>query len=184
MTVPVEDSNASNMLAATQQDPNGDPIPVYAAALVVDGVATPISFGNPLPVAGSVSIASDGSGAIKCGCSAQMLFGASCRSAVISSATTARIRFTCPMSAKRPSGARQSTSRRTPRLSRRPATRRSKRSASMVRPPASPLRRGFGDVLARRLSKQRSSRRRRSVSMAGLCSGAGTTKSSGQWRMK
>jgi hypothetical protein len=75
MTVPVEDSNASNMLAATQQDPNGDPIPVYAATLVVDGVATPISLGNPLPVAGSVSIASDGSGAIKCGCSAQMLFG-------------------------------------------------------------------------------------------------------------
>ena len=78
MTISVEDSNASNTLAATQQDPNGDPIPVYAAALVVDGVATPISLGNPLPVAASVAIASDGSGTIACGCSA-----ASCRRAAI-----------------------------------------------------------------------------------------------------
>jgi hypothetical protein len=47
---------------------------VYAAALVVDGVAMPVGPDNPLPVAGSVSIAVDGSGTIACGCSAQLLF--------------------------------------------------------------------------------------------------------------
>jgi hypothetical protein len=75
MTIPVEDSNATNALTATQPDPNGNPVPVYPAALVVDGVAMPLGPGNPLPVAGQVSVASDGSGTITCGCSAQLLFG-------------------------------------------------------------------------------------------------------------
>jgi hypothetical protein len=75
MTVPVEDSNTTPAPIATQADTGGNPVPVYAAALVVDGVAMPVSPGNPLPVAGGVSIASDGSGTIACGCSAQLLFG-------------------------------------------------------------------------------------------------------------
>jgi hypothetical protein len=75
MTVPVEDGNTSIASIATQADTGGNPVPVCAAALVVDGVAMPVSPGNPLPVAGSVSIASDGSGTIACGCSAQLLFG-------------------------------------------------------------------------------------------------------------
>jgi hypothetical protein len=75
MTVHVEVDNTTTALIATQSDSGGNPVPVYAAALVVDGVAMPVSPGNPLPVAGSVSIATDGSGTISCGCSAQLLFG-------------------------------------------------------------------------------------------------------------
>ncbi|HEX3520608.1 MAG TPA: hypothetical protein VHT52_00785 [Stellaceae bacterium] len=75
MTLPAEDSNTTTTPSATQQDAGGNPVPVCPAALIVDGVATPVGPGNPLPVAGQVSIASDGSGTITCGCSAQMLFG-------------------------------------------------------------------------------------------------------------
>ena len=75
MTVPVEDSNKITAPIATQPDTGGNAVPVDPAALVVDGVAMPVSPGNPLPVAEQVSIASDGSGTIVCGCSAQLLFG-------------------------------------------------------------------------------------------------------------
>jgi len=75
MAVPVEDSNTTTAPIATQPDAGGNPVPVYAAALVVDGVSVPVGPGNPLPVAQQVSIASDGSGTIACGCSAQLLFG-------------------------------------------------------------------------------------------------------------
>ena len=75
MTLPVADSNTIITPSATQQDAGGSPAPVYPAALIVDGVATPVGPDNPLPVAGQVSIASDGSGTITCGYSAQLLFG-------------------------------------------------------------------------------------------------------------
>ena len=75
MAVPVENSNATTEPIATPTDIGGNPVLVYAAASVVDGIAMPVGPGNPLPVAASVAIASDGSGTIACGCSAQLLFG-------------------------------------------------------------------------------------------------------------
>jgi hypothetical protein len=75
MTSPVEDENPTTRPNTTQPDAVGSPVPVYAAALVVDGVATPIGPGNPLPVAEGGSVARDGSGTLVCGCESQLLFG-------------------------------------------------------------------------------------------------------------
>jgi hypothetical protein len=75
MTMSGDDGNTTTAPIAKQADGGGNPVPIYAAALVIDGVAMPISPGNPLPVAERISVAIDGSGTIACGCSAQLLFG-------------------------------------------------------------------------------------------------------------
>jgi hypothetical protein len=75
MTLPVEDADPRTQPSTTQPDAAGNPVLVCAAALVADGVATPIGPGNPLPVAERGSIARDGSGTLVCGCEPQLLFG-------------------------------------------------------------------------------------------------------------
>jgi hypothetical protein len=77
MTLFVKDANTTVQSLATEIDGNGNLVPLHApASTSAQGVSTPVGPQNPLPVihvAGAV--ASDGSGTLAAGGSAQTLFG-------------------------------------------------------------------------------------------------------------
>jgi hypothetical protein len=77
MTLLVKDANTTVQSLATELDANGNLVPVHAPAVTnVQGVSTPVGAQNPLPVINTAgTTASDGSGAVATGGSAQALFG-------------------------------------------------------------------------------------------------------------
>ncbi len=77
MTLLVKDANTSVQSLATEIDGNGNLVPLHApAATDASGVSTPVGPQNPLPVINAAgSTASDGSGTVAAGGSAQTLFG-------------------------------------------------------------------------------------------------------------
>lgn len=76
MALLVKDANTTTQSLATASDSSGSLVPVHAPAILVAGVATPVSTITPLPVINSASSpAIDGSGTIQSGGSAQSLFG-------------------------------------------------------------------------------------------------------------
>ena len=77
MTLLVKDANTTVQSLATEVDGNGNLVPVHApAATNAQGVSSPVGPQNPLPVINSAgNAASDGSGTIGTGGSAQSLFG-------------------------------------------------------------------------------------------------------------
>jgi hypothetical protein len=77
MTLFVKDANTTIQSLSTTVDGNGNLVPVHApAATSAQGVATPVGPQNPLPVVNTAaSAASDGSGTVATGGSAQTLFG-------------------------------------------------------------------------------------------------------------
>src|SRR5260221_8050570 len=77
MTLLVKDANTTVQSLATGLDGNGNLVPVQApAATDAQGVSTPVGRQNPLPVINAAgAAASDGSGAVATGGSAQALFG-------------------------------------------------------------------------------------------------------------
>jgi hypothetical protein len=77
MTLFVKDANTTVQSLATEVDGNGNLVPVHAPASTdAQGVATPVGPQNPLPVVNTAAAAaSDGSGTLATGGSAQTLFG-------------------------------------------------------------------------------------------------------------
>jgi hypothetical protein len=77
MTLFVKDANTTVQSLATEIDGNGNLVPLHAPATTdVQGVATPVGPQNPLPVINAAgAVASDGSGTLATGGSAQTLFG-------------------------------------------------------------------------------------------------------------
>ena len=77
MTLLVKDANTTVQALATAVDANGGIVPVHApATTTAQGVSSPVGPQNPLPVINAAaSAASDGSGAVATGGSAQTLFG-------------------------------------------------------------------------------------------------------------
>lgn len=77
MTLLVKDANTSVQSLSTVTDANGNLVPVHAPASTnTQGVATPVGPQNPLPVVNTAGLAaSDGSGTLAAGGSAQTLFG-------------------------------------------------------------------------------------------------------------
>ena len=77
MTLLVKDANTTIQPLSTAIDGNGNLVPVHApAATTAQGVATPVGPQNPLPVVNTAGgAASDGSGTVATGGSAQTLFG-------------------------------------------------------------------------------------------------------------
>jgi hypothetical protein len=77
MTLFVKDANTTVQSLATEIDGNGNLVPLHApAATNAQGVATPVGPQNPLPVINAAgAVASDGSGTLATGGSAQTLFG-------------------------------------------------------------------------------------------------------------
>jgi hypothetical protein len=77
MTLFVKDANTTVQSLATEIDGNGNLVPLHApAATNAQGVATPVGSQNPLPVINTAgAVASDGSGTLATGGSAQTLFG-------------------------------------------------------------------------------------------------------------
>ncbi len=77
MTLFVKDANTAVQALSTAIDGNGDLVPVHApAATNAQGVSTPVGPQNPLPVINAAgAAASDGSGAVAAGGTAQSLFG-------------------------------------------------------------------------------------------------------------
>src|SRR5262249_11381038 len=77
MTLLVKDANTSVQPLATVSDANGNLVPTHAPASTnAQGVAMPVSAQNPLPVVNTAAnAASDGSGTVAAGGSAQTLFG-------------------------------------------------------------------------------------------------------------
>src|ERR1041385_2207771 len=77
MTLLVKDANTSVQSLATVADASGNLVPVHAPASTnAQGVATPVGPQNPLPVMNASGIAAtDGSGTLAAGGSAQTLFG-------------------------------------------------------------------------------------------------------------
>jgi hypothetical protein len=76
MTLLVKDANTSVQPLATELDGSGNLVPMHAPASVVQGIASPVGPQNPLPVINTAgAAASDGSGTVAAGGSAQMLFG-------------------------------------------------------------------------------------------------------------
>jgi hypothetical protein len=77
MTLFVKDANTTVQSLATAVDGNGNLVPVHAPASTdAQGVATPVGPQNPLPVVNTAAAsASDGSGTLATGGSAQTLFG-------------------------------------------------------------------------------------------------------------
>lgn len=77
MTLLVKDANTTVQSLSTQLDGNGNLVPVHApAATNAQGVAVPVGPQNPLPVINAAGApASDGSGTVAAGGSAQTLFG-------------------------------------------------------------------------------------------------------------
>jgi hypothetical protein len=77
MTLLVKDANTTVQSLATEVDGNGNLVPVHApAATDAQGISTPVGPQNPLPVINTAgAVASDGSGTVATGGSAQALFG-------------------------------------------------------------------------------------------------------------
>lgn len=76
MTLLVKDANTTIQSLSTEPDGSGNLVPVHAPASVVAGVASPVGPQNPLPVINTAGAsASDGSGTVAAGGSAQALFG-------------------------------------------------------------------------------------------------------------
>jgi hypothetical protein len=77
MTLLVKDANTTVQSLATAIDGNGNLVPLHTpAATSAQGVATPVGRQNPLPVINAAgAVASDGSGTLATGGSAQALFG-------------------------------------------------------------------------------------------------------------
>ena len=76
MTLLVKDANTTIQSLSTEPDGSGNLVPVHAPASVVAGVASPVGPQNPLPVVNTAGAsASDGSGTVATGGSAQTLFG-------------------------------------------------------------------------------------------------------------
>jgi hypothetical protein len=76
MTLFVKDANTTVQSLSTQIDGNGNLVPLHAPAVTNAGVATPVGPQNPLPVINTAgAVASDGSGTLATGGSAQALFG-------------------------------------------------------------------------------------------------------------
>jgi hypothetical protein len=77
MTLLVKDANTTVQSLSTVVDGNGSLVPLHApAAANAQGVASPVGPQNPLPVVNTAgSAASDGSGTVATGGSAQTLFG-------------------------------------------------------------------------------------------------------------
>ena len=76
MTLLVKDANTTVQSLSTEVDGNGSLVPLHAPASSVGGVATAVGPGNPLPVINTAGVAaSDGSGTVATGGSAQTLFG-------------------------------------------------------------------------------------------------------------
>jgi len=77
MTLLVKDANTTVQSLSTEVDGSGNLVPVHApAATDAQGVSSPVGPQNPLPVVNTAgSAASDGSGTVATGGSAQTLFG-------------------------------------------------------------------------------------------------------------
>jgi hypothetical protein len=77
MTLLVKDANTSVQALSTVIDGNGNLVPLHAPASTnAQGIASPIGPQNPLPVINTAgAAASDGSGTVAAGGSAQTLFG-------------------------------------------------------------------------------------------------------------
>ena len=77
MTLLVKDANTTIQPLATEVDGNGNLVPVHAPASTnAQGVSSPVGPQNPLPVINTAgAAASDGSGTVATGGSAQTLFG-------------------------------------------------------------------------------------------------------------
>src|SRR6266568_6840882 len=77
MTLLVKDANTTVQSLATEVDGNGNLVPVHAPATTnAQGVSTSVGPQNPLPVINAAGVvASDGSGTLATGGSAQTLFG-------------------------------------------------------------------------------------------------------------
>lgn len=76
MSLLVKDANTTVQSLSTGFDSSGNLVPVHAAAAIVGGIATPVSTMMPLPVINTAgSVASDGSGTVAAGGTAQTLFG-------------------------------------------------------------------------------------------------------------
>lgn len=77
MTLLVKDANTTTQSLATAVDATGSHVPVHVPASAdAQGLATPVGPQNPLPVVNAAGAkASDGSGAVATGGSAQTLFG-------------------------------------------------------------------------------------------------------------
>jgi hypothetical protein len=77
MTLLVKDANTTIQSLATEVDGNGNFVPVHAPASTnAQGVSSPVGPQNPLPVVNTAAAAaSDGSGTVATGGSAQTLFG-------------------------------------------------------------------------------------------------------------
>ena len=77
MTLLVKDANSTVQSLATEVDGNGSLVPVHAPATTnAQGVSTSVGPQNPLPVINVAGVvASDGSGTLATGGSAQTLFG-------------------------------------------------------------------------------------------------------------
>ncbi|MFZ3235144.1 MAG: hypothetical protein WA417_13505 [Stellaceae bacterium] len=76
MTLLVKDANTAIQALSTGLDSTGSLVPLHAPAAIVAGIATPVSASAPLPVINTGgTTASDGSGAVTAGGSAQTLFG-------------------------------------------------------------------------------------------------------------
>jgi len=77
MTLLVKDANNTVQSLSTVTDSNGNLVPLHAAAVTNgQGVAAPVGPQNPLPVVNiAAGAASDGSGTVATGGSAQTLFG-------------------------------------------------------------------------------------------------------------
>jgi hypothetical protein len=77
MTLLVKDANTTIQSLSTVTDGSGNLVPLHAPAVTnAQGVASPVSPQNPLPVVNTAgSAASDGSGTVASGGNAQTLFG-------------------------------------------------------------------------------------------------------------
>ncbi|MGH7093086.1 MAG: hypothetical protein ACREFB_06075 [Stellaceae bacterium] len=77
MTLLIKDANTAVQSLSTVTDVSGNLVPVHAPASTdTQGVSIPVGPQNPLPVVNTAgSTASDGSGAVAAGGSAQALFG-------------------------------------------------------------------------------------------------------------
>ena len=77
MTLLVKDANTTVQSLSTVTDGSGNLVPAHAPAVTnAQGVASPVGPQNPLPVVNmAAGAASDGSGTVATGGSAQTLFG-------------------------------------------------------------------------------------------------------------
>jgi hypothetical protein len=77
MTLLVKDANTTVQSLATEVDGNGNLVPLHALAVTnTQGISTPVGAQSPLAVINTAgAVASDGSGAVANGGSAQALFG-------------------------------------------------------------------------------------------------------------